>query len=428
MKRARIIFIFTMVLPMALAAGLMFSCGRSGGDSAEHDHPGEEAAGHVHDGDNGAEEPGSAASAGGEHSDNAAGESMLRMDDSRMKEYGIELDVAGPGEIESSAGFPGEVVFDGDRTVQVVSPVGGIVREVRKTLGANVRAGEALAVIESRELAEAMAEYLACMQRQALAETVFNRERVLREKNVSSEQELLDSHAAMTEALIQFRAAKQKLHALGLTGRDIEEAAKREDADMARYSLASPRTGTIVERFITAGDVISENTPVFRVSDLGTVWVDFNVSQHDIAHLKEGMTATVTATGAGEGAAGRIIHVGRMLDPEKRTALARAVLPNPDGRWRPGLFVTGLVELSRMTVPVRTPVESVQTVEGNPVVFVRTGDAFEPRRVITGKKDRNYVEIESGLNAGERYASRGAFRLKASIATSALGGHAGHGH
>ncbi len=346
----------------------------------------------------------------------------------RIPEFGIETATAGPGEITARVSFPGEIALNADHAVQVTSRVDGFVREVRKTFGDRVRSGETMAIIESRELAEGAAEYLECRERQALAQTVFDRERNLREKNISSEQEMLDAQIALAEAGIRFRAAKQKLHALGLNEREIESAVSRGAEDSARYSITAPLDGVVIDRRITTGEALNANAPVFLVADLGTVWVDFQVIPRDIAFLSEGQRVVVSAGRDAPEAAGEIIYVGKVLDMEKRTALVRAVLPNPDGSRRPGLFVTGTVEANPLSVPVRIPVESIQMLDNNPVVFIRSEDGFIPRPVATGRNDSRHTEIVSGLHPGEEYVRKGAFHLKAIIVTHSLGGHAGHGH
>jgi len=107
-----------------------------------------------------------------------------------------------------------------------------------------------------------------------------------------------------------------------------------------------------------------------------------------------------------------------------RTAVARVVLPNPTGVWRPGLFVAATVQVEEVRVPVAVPDESVQTIDGRPVVFVPEGEAFEPRPVVTGRTDGEWVEIVSGLAAGERCVIRNSFILKSELGKSA----AGHDH
>jgi cobalt-zinc-cadmium efflux system membrane fusion protein len=116
--------------------------------------------------------------------------------------------------------------------------------------------------------------------------------------------------------------------------------------------------------------------------------------------------------------------VGPVVGEATRTAVARVVLPNPKGIWRPGLFVAATVELEEMTVPVAVPDEAVQTIAGRSVVFVAEGDAFIPRPVVAGRTDGDWVEIVSGLRAGESCVIRNSFILKSELGKGA----AGHDH
>ena len=113
----------------------------------------------------------------------------------------------------------------------------GVVREARKRLGDQVRAGEVLAVIDSRELADAKAGYLAAGERLALAESTFAREKSLWEKKISAEQDYLAAKQALTEARIELQAAKHKLQALGLSEASLKQPSARPDASLTRYEI-----------------------------------------------------------------------------------------------------------------------------------------------------------------------------------------------
>ena len=106
------------------------------------------------------------------------------------------------------------------------------------------------------------------------------------------------------------------------------------------------------------------------------------------------------------------------------TMLARVELPNPDGAWRPGLFVTGDLVVEESELPVTVDVDALQSYRDWTVVFVQVGDVFEVRPVETGRRDEESVEIVSGLTAGERYAATNSFVLKAELGKSA----ASHDH
>jgi cobalt-zinc-cadmium efflux system membrane fusion protein len=101
-----------------------------------------------------------------------------------------------------------------------------------------------------------------------------------------------------------------------------------------------------------------------------------------------------------------------------QTLLARAVLDNPDGTWRPGLFVTAEVQVSGAEVPVAVAGDAVQRLRDRDVVFVAEGNVFEAQPVELGRRDATQVEIVSGLAAGRRYAAAGSFVLKAEAGKS----------
>ena len=111
--------------------------------------------------------------------------------------------------------------------------------------------------------------------------------------------------------------------------------------------------------------------------------------------------------------------LGALIGAQSRSATARLVLPNPRGLWRPGLPVTVALQAPAVDVAVAVPLEAVQTLDDARVVFVRQGQDFEARRVQTGRSDARQVEIVQGLAAGERYASRNSFLVKADLGKAA---------
>lgn len=103
---------------------------------------------------------------------------------------------------------------------------------------------------------------------------------------------------------------------------------------------------------------------------------------------------------------------------------ARIVLPNPDGVWRPGLPVNIDLIAGEVDVPVAIAIEAVQTMLEKPTVFVREGDQFEPRPVELGRSDDKWSEVIAGIKAGEQYAAKNSFILKAEVGK----GEASHDH
>jgi len=168
---------------------------------------------------------------------------------------------------------------------------------------------------------------------------------------------------------------------------------------------------------------------VLAIADLRTVWVDLDVPQTDLGSVREGQRITISASGIDIPDATAVVDfVSPVIDEETRTALARVEIPNASGHWRPGLFVTAYAALDQLEIPVIVPKDAVQSLEGETVVFVPKGAAFESVPVVLGRSNGTHVEIETGLSQGEQYVAEGAFALKAEIVTSGLDSHAGHGH
>jgi len=193
------------------------------------------------------------------------------------------------------------------------------------------------------------------------------------------------------------------------------------------YELKSLIDGTIIEKHITLGESMKDDDVVFTIANLGSVWIDLTVYQKDIAIVSLGQTVVVSGGEHIPPAKGVISYLSPTVDTHTRTSLARVALPNPAGRWRPGMFVTGEIEISSRNAPVVVPREAVISVDGHPSLFVQTAQGLEPRPVIQGMIDTLNVEILKGLKPGEQYVSRNTLPLKAELNRAALE-HAGHVH
>jgi hypothetical protein len=120
-------------------------------------------------------------------------ESAIQLSEAEQREFGIAVETAGPGALRTHITVPGKVALNADQQAHIVPRVSGVVQAVHKTLGDQVRAGEILATLESRELADLKSAHLTAQEQQALAQSIFNREADLRQKHITSEQEYLQA-------------------------------------------------------------------------------------------------------------------------------------------------------------------------------------------------------------------------------------------
>ncbi|MFQ5699382.1 MAG: efflux RND transporter periplasmic adaptor subunit [Myxococcota bacterium] len=184
---------------------------------------------------------------------------------------------------------------------------------------------------------------------------------------------------------------------------------------LASYPLKSLIDGTVIAKHLTRGEAVATDREAFVVADLRSVWVDLSVYQKDLDRVRVGQQVQIATGHAAPGAEGTLSYVSPVVDEKTRTATARVVLPNPDGTWRPGLFVTGTVTVQSADVPVAIPRDAVQSLGDERVVFVANGDGLEPRPVRLGTSDGRQVEILEGLSPGDRFVSRGGFTLKSEL-------------
>jgi cobalt-zinc-cadmium efflux system membrane fusion protein len=146
------------------------------------------------------------------------------------------------------------------------------------------------------------------------------------------------------------------------------------------------------------------------------VWVTLHVPPTALPVVKKGQRVLISAGPVMPEAEGKINYVAPVLLEETRTAVTRVELPNPDGHWRPGLFVTATITAGENAASVLIPKAAIQTIEGKPTVFVETEEGFEARPVTLGPSNDTHVEVTDGLSPGDRYAATETFILKAELA------------
>lgn len=361
-----------------------------------------------------------------EENEEGHGEEIVRLTDADLEEFGIILQTAQVGVINQYVELPGEIVLNSDQTAHVVSRVVGTAKEVKANVGDQVSAGQLLAVLESRELAEAKASYFAAVEREILMERNFSREERLRTKNVNSERDYLDARQALAEARNEKKSKKQQLLALGVTVDMLNALSQNPDGAYTHFEIYSPLTGTVIEKHLTLGETIDTESSVFTIADLSTVWVNLDIYQKDLISVRKGQTVKIEMGHGIPSVEGTISWISPLADEATRTTKARVVLPNSDGSLRPGLFVTAKVAVSSSPADLVVPKSALQTFEGKTVVFVKTAEGFEPRPVEIGRENEIAVEILSGLAPGQTYVAEGAFTLKAQLSKGAFGD--GHNH
>ena len=421
-RRTAIAIAAILVLGAAAAAAIIYGTqpAKPAAEAHGHEHAGES---HEHDAksehkhDDKHEGEKEHAHEEGEHKDDAHGkkaadgeheEGVLKLDAERAKTAGVTLLQAGPAAIGSSLQLPGEIRFNEDRTAHVVPRVAGVAESVAANLGQMVKKGQLLAVLSSPAVSEQRSELMAAQKRLALARTTYQREKQLWQEKISAEQDYLQAQQAMREAEIATANAQQKLAAIG--------AGIGSAGGLNRFELRAPFDGVVVEKHLSVGEAVQDSTAVFTISDLRSVWAEMKVAASDLPFVRVGEKAVVQATAFESKATGVVAYVGALIGQDTRTAPARITLDNPEGIWRPGLFVNVDLTASSQQAAVSVATAAVQKIDGDkPVVFVPVEGGFKAQSVKLGKSDAQNTEVLQGLTAGQSYVNGGSFILKSEL-------------
>jgi len=300
----------------------------------------------------------------------------------------------------------GELEWNARRVVHLTARTPGRLERVLAVRGDRVRAGQLLAEIYSPDFLTLQAEY-----RQAAA-------RAKRHAGDAAEE-------APARAILA--GARERLALLGVPAAEIE---RLDGGAEPRPLLAvhAPIGGTVLESGVVTGDAVGLGTSLFRLADPSTLWARLHILEKDVGSLEAGTEVVLSPVAyPGQEFRVKIVRIGDVIDPSRRTVDGRVEIANPAGKLKAGMYVQASVAAGGERPALVIPEVSVQNDEGHTVVFVKTGErTFVRREVRTGEKFGGTVEILEGLAAGETVVTSGSFLLRSEFRKSSLEDEHGH--
>ena len=284
-------------------------------------------------------------------------------------------------------------VARGRRSVDITSSTTELITRVFFTDGQRVQAGQPLVELQAREEDAGILEARSAV---AQAQRNYDRYRELADRGVAP-------RVTAEQAETELEAARASL-----------EAAEARRGDRM---IRAPFTGVLGLSTVTPGTLINPGAVITTLDDTGVVRVDFPVPERNLANLRVGLPITATADAYPDvPVSGQIAHLDTRLNETTRSVIARAEFPNPDGRLRPGMLVRVRVQQGERTV-LAVPEASVQY-QGQRAFVYRIvggeeGETAQQIEVETGAVENGYVEVVSGLRAGERLVGSGLNRIQA---------------
>lgn len=348
--------------------------------------------------------PAREASAAKPEDDHADQKPRVDMTAERIAADGVQVLVLADGGLDASVPAQATVVAMPHGAAILAARADGAITRINKRLGDPVAAGEAVAMIESRDASAISAERAAAAAKAVAARQALARERTLFEARITARQDLEAARAEAAIAEAELRRANSAVAAAGVSG------------DGRGLLVTSPISGRITAASATLGAYVTAGSELFRVADPGRVEIQAALPAADARRVRPGDPAVVETAEGPVTASVRGVTPG--LDAESRSATAVLVLNGP-APVAPGQALRARITPRDGAVAVRgrfaATEEAVQSINGADVVFVRTRNGFEPRPVRVGRRGAGQVEIVSGVRAGERIAGKGAFLLKAEL-------------
>lgn len=330
-------------------------------------------------------------------------EGFIAMDAARLKAAGIVTEQVSAGGLAAEIIAQGVVATTSEGEAVLTARADGAIVRITQHLGDNVRAGETIALLESREAATLVADRSAAAARASAARSAFAREKRLFDEKVTARQDLEAAEQALAQAEAELRRAQSAASASKLAG------------DGRTLAITSPITGRLTRVDARLGAYVLAGADLFHISDPNRLQVNASVLPADARRVSVGDTAVIELSD-GETRTATVHSITPALDAQSKTA---TLLLTPQGaaqltagqgvrvRVRP----SGQPGDGRMTLPE----EAVQTVEGKNMVFVRGPKGFQATEVVIGERSGGRIEIISGLTAGTIVATKGAFLLKAEL-------------
>jgi len=322
-----------------------------------------------------------------------------------IQQAGISTETIQPGGLGAEIVAQATVSASPQGEAIVTARAAGAVTRLMKRLGDPVRAGETLAIVESRDAAQFAADRTVAAAKSTLAQKALARESYLYRQKVSARVDLEQAQAEAASAAAEARRAS------------VAASAARVTSDGRGVAVSSPISGRVTAESISLGAFVQPETELMRVADASKVQIEAAVGPTDAQRLSPGDRAIIELPD-GRTIDARVRAVTPGLASETRSATA---VLDVAGSLQPGLAVRVRLLPSRGDISDAIVVaeEAVQTLEGRDIVFVRTTQGFRAQTVTIGQRSNGRVEIVRGLPAGSQVATKNAFLLKAELGKGA---------
>lgn len=333
----------------------------------------------------------------------------------QLSDLGVKLATVGSTRYAKPMRFSGEIKFNIDQQYQVTAPLQARVEQIHAQLGQYVNKGQPLATLWVPELIGMQRDIEQNRAKLKLNQQEYQREQSLFRQGVTAQRDVQAAEYNLKLAQIELDASIAQLN--GYQG--------SLSAANGRVVLRAPASGTISQRSISLGQMVSTSMPLYSISALESSWVEFAVPVSQADRIQAGMSVQIEAQGQ-RAVTGRVLQISSQADPQTRQLLVRAQVNEAAVWFKPNIWVDVTVGGESQVINLAVPANAIQSLNGQTVVFIAKNSAeakdsyeFHPQPVSsTPLEGSDWVQVTAGLTAGQQYASSETFLLKSEIEKS----------
>jgi cobalt-zinc-cadmium efflux system membrane fusion protein len=421
--RAKYSLLALLFIALGVAV-LITGCGKKDAAKEKEHAAVEEKAGHEgeHEGHEGEHE--------GEHEGHEGEEpGVVTLSPEKQKSSGIEVRQVALENVAVPLSATAVIEINMDRSAKISPRVAGKAVRITASQGDRVKAGQALAWLDSVELDQAWADYIKAQGKVELVRKNLQREETLFEKKVAPEKDVLKAKQELGEAEADLNLAKERFKMLGVNVSQF--GSSKGNGGHPLIPITTPVSGVVLEKTVTQGEMVNPEKALFTVADLSTLWVVIDIYEKDASRLRLGTGVKVSVTAFPEKTfKGKISYIADVVDENTRTEKARVTIDNSSGLLKPGMFASVLIEATSGGTEriIAVPEEAVIIDGTKRYVFIQTAPTqFKSREIEAGRTLGGRLEVTAGLKEGEMVAVKGAFILKSELKKGEIVDEHGHG-
>ncbi len=314
----------------------------------------------------------------------------------QVEHVNIQIETPGTKEVDVPLTLRGKVALNEMMTAHITSRAKGRVEKVYAVISDRVKKGQTIVDLYSQEFIALQSEF------------VQAEERLKRIKE--NDTDYPTAHSI-------YESARKKLEVVGLTESEIEQLADKH-TPFGVISVRAPFDGTLISGEVRLGEFVDVGRDFFVLANLQNIWILADVFESDLPLLREGMTGDISITAFPEEVyKGKLTRIYDVVEPSSRTIKARFEVANFFNKLKPEMFVNVLVASKLGGSNLKIKSIALLKEKESSYVFVAVNDTtFQKRNVVAGRETKDFTEIKSGINPGEKIVTRGTFYLKSELA------------